>query len=179
MKTIKILDKNFRESITAREIQIRIEQLAKQINQDFSGKEVDFLVVLNGAFMFAAELLKKIHLNCRVLFLRLSSYEGTASSGNVKQIIGLNESIANKNVVILEDIIDSGNTINSLIDRISTQNATEIRIASLLFKPGSYLKQNKIHYIGFEIPNDFIVGYGLDYDGFGRNLESIYTIINE
>jgi len=179
MKSVKILDKKFHESIAASDIQKRITDLAATINTDFTGKEIDFVVVLNGAFMFAAELLKQIQLNCRVIFVKLASYEGVKNTGTIRQLIGLNESLAGRIVIVLEDIIDSGNTINHIIGQLSGQNASEIFIATLLFKSGVYQEQHKIHYFGFEIPNDFIIGYGLDYNGYGRNLDSIYTIIHE
>jgi hypoxanthine phosphoribosyltransferase len=179
MKTVQILDKNFRESIATVEIQQRIGEIAKRINTDFKGKEVDFLVVLNGAFMFAAELLKHITVNCRTLFIKLSSYEGTSSTGTVKQIIGLHDDLSNRNLIVIEDIIDTGRTIDNLLEQLKNQRCKEIRIVSLLVKPEAYQFGHPIHYKGFDIPNDFIVGFGLDYNGYGRNLESIYTIINK
>ncbi len=179
MKTIKIIDKKFCESITASELQERVKQLADEINRDYEGCEVDFIIILNGAFIFAGDLLRHINLNCRTMFVRLSSYEGMWTTGVVKQIIGLDERLVNRHLIIIEDIVDSGNTIDNIIAELSDQNCTEVRIATLLFKPDSYKRQHEIHYIGFKIPNDFIVGYGLDYNGYGRNLESIYTIIND
>lgn len=179
MSEIKILDKQFDVSIPAEEIQMRIKELAEKINTDLAGKDVVFIVILNGAFMFASDLYKSINLESKISFLKLASYQGTSSTGQVKQLIGLNEDIKNKTVVVLEDIVDTGHTLDSINKQLGGFEPTEIRIASLLFKPESFQYDYKIDYLGFTIPNDFIVGYGLDYDGYGRNLESIYTIINQ
>ena len=178
MKEVVFLDKRFKVSIPANEIQLRINQMAEQINDELEGKEIVFVVILNGAFMFASDLYKQINLNSRISFLKLASYQGTSSSGNVKQLIGLNESLKDKVVVVLEDIVDTGHTLDSIQKQLNGFEPAEIKIASLLFKPDSFLYNYKIDYLGFSIPNDFIIGYGLDYDGYGRNLDSIYTIIN-
>ncbi len=177
MKTVQILDKKFSLSIPANEIQLKVEMMAEQINSDLKDKAVVFVVILNGAFMFASDLYKLITLDSRISFLKLASYSGTSSSGNVKQLIGLNESLKEKTVVVLEDIVDTGHTLDSILKQLKGFEPTEIKIASLLHKPEAYLHKYKIHYLGFNIPNDFIVGYGLDYEGFGRNLDSIYTLI--
>lgn len=178
MKTVQIIDKQFTTSIPANEIQIKIGQLAEKINEDLKDKEVVFVVILNGAFMFASDLYKKIDIESRISFLKLASYQGTTSSGEVKQLIGLNESLKDKTVVVVEDIVDTGHTLDSILKQLGGFEPAEIKVASLLFKPDSFQYDYKIDYIGFSIPNDFIVGYGLDYDGYGRNLDSIYTIIN-
>lgn len=179
MDTVQILDKKFSVSISANEIQMQIERIADEINSDLKDKAVVFVVILNGAFMFASDLYKLITLDSRISFLKLASYQGTTSSGQVKQLIGLNESLKDKTVVVVEDIVDTGHTLNSIIKQLKGFDPNDIKIASLLFKPDSFQYKYKIDYLGFSIPNDFIVGYGLDYDGFGRNLDSIYTIINE
>jgi len=179
MKTVQILDKKFSLSIPANEIQLKVEMMADQINSDLKDKAVVFVVILNGAFMFASDLYKLITLDSRISFLKLASYSGTSSSGNVKQLIGLNESLKDKTVVVVEDIVDTGHTLDSILKQLKGFEPAEIKIASLLHKPEAYLHNYKIHYLGFNIPNDFIVGYGLDYEGFGRNLDSIYTLLNE
>jgi hypoxanthine phosphoribosyltransferase len=177
MKEIRILDKKFRELLTEDIIQQRIEELAGEINNDLSGKEVVFLGILNGAFLFAADLFRLIDFPARISFVKLASYQGTSSSGSIKELIGWNEDIKNKTIVIVEDIVDTGNTLERIVDELIIRKASEIRIAAMLYKPGAYTKNIPVDYIGFEIPNDFVVGYGLDYDGFGRNLPSVYTLI--
>jgi hypoxanthine phosphoribosyltransferase len=178
MKEIRILDKRFKEFITAEAIQERIKELAIQINNDMAGKDVVFLGILNGAFLFAADLFRLIDLEARISFVKLASYEGTSSSGSIKELIGWNEDIKNKSIVVIEDIVDTGITLERVIDELVIRKASEIRIATLLFKPEAYTKDIHLDYIGFEIPNDFIVGYGLDYNGYGRNLPSVYTLIH-
>ena len=177
MKEIRILDKKFREFLTEKVIQERIEELAKQINKDLAGKEVVFLGILNGAFLFAADLFRRIDFQSKISFVKLASYQGTRSSGSIKELIGWNEDIKNKTIVVVEDIVDTGNTLERIVDELIIRKATEIRIAAMLYKPEAYTKEIPLDYIGFEIPNDFVVGFGLDYDGFGRNLPSVYTLI--
>jgi len=139
---------------------------------------VVFLGILNGAFLFAADLFRRIDFPARISFVKLASYKGTSSSGSIKELIGWNEDINNKTIVVLEDIIDTGNTLERIVDELIMRKAAEIRIAALLYKPEAYTKQIPLHYIGFEIPNNFVVGYGLDYDGYGRNLPSVYTLVD-
>ena len=177
MKEIRIIDKDFRELLTGKVIQQRIEELARQINNDLTGKEVVFLGILNGAFLFAADLIRRIDFPARISFVKLASYQGTSSSGTIKELIGWNEDIKNKTIVVVEDIVDTGNTLERIVDELVIRKASEIKIAAMLFKPAAYTKSIPLDYIGFEIPNDFVVGYGLDYDGFGRNLSSVYTLI--
>jgi hypoxanthine phosphoribosyltransferase len=177
MKDIRILDKKFTELITAQDIQKRIEELALQVNTDLAGKDVVFLGILNGAFLFAADLFRRIDLHSRISFVKLASYEGTGSSGKIKELIGWNEDIKNKTIVVIEDIVDTGNTLERIVDELVIRKVSEIRIATMLYKPAAYKKSIPLDYVGFEIPNDFVVGYGLDYDGFGRNLPSVYTLI--
>jgi hypoxanthine phosphoribosyltransferase len=178
MKEIRVLDKSFKEFISQQDINKRIDELAKEINKDFADKDVVFLGILNGAFLFAAELFKRINLKARISFVKLASYEGTRSSGTIKELIGWNEDIKNKQIVIIEDIVDTGNTLERIIDELLIRKATGIKVATLLFKPDAYTKNIPLEYVGFEIPNDFVIGFGLDYDGYGRNLPSIYTLIN-
>jgi hypoxanthine phosphoribosyltransferase len=177
MKEIRILDKKFRELITEKALQQRIEELARQINNDLSGKEVVFLGILNGAFLFAADLFRHVDFPARISFVKLASYEGTSSSGSIKELIGWNEDIKNKTIVVVEDIVDTGNTLERIVGELVIRKASEVRIATMLYKPAAYTKDIPLDYIGFEIPNDFVVGYGLDYNGFGRNLPSVYTLI--
>ena len=178
MKEIQVLDKKFREFIPEQEINEKIKKMADQINKDFAGEEVVFLGILNGAFLFAAELFKRIDLKARISFVKLASYEGTSSSGTIKELIGWNEDIRNKYIIITEDIVDTGNTLERIVDELVIRKASGIKIATLLLKPDAYTKDIPIDYIGFKIPNDFVIGCGLDYNGYGRNLPSIYTLIN-
>lgn len=177
MREISILDKKFREYLTEKVIQKRIEELAMQVNTELAGKEVVFLGILNGAFLFAADLFRRIDFPARISFVKLASYEGTSSSGSIKELIGWNEDIKNKTIVIVEDIVDTGNTLERILGELVIRKAAEVRIAAMLFKPDAYTKNIPLDYVGFEIPNDFVVGFGLDYDGFGRNLPSVYTLI--
>jgi len=177
MKQVTVLDKTFRELISEEKIISRIEELAEKINTDYAGQEVVFLGILNGAFLFAAELFKRITIKAKISFVKLASYEGTSSSGTIKELIGWNEDIRNKQVIIIEDIVDTGNTLERIVDELVIRKASGIKVATLLFKPGAYTKDIPLEYVGFEIPNDFVVGYGLDYDGYARNLPAIYTLI--
>jgi len=178
MKEIRILDKKFKELITEEALRQRIEELAREVNNDLSGKEVVFLGILNGAFLFAADLFRRINFPARISFIKIASYQGTTSQGLIKELIGWNEDINNKTIVVIEDIVDTGNTLERIVDELVIRKAAEVRICALLYKPEAYTKKIPLHYIGFEIPNDFVVGFGLDYDGFGRNLPSVYKVIN-
>jgi hypoxanthine phosphoribosyltransferase len=178
MKEIRILDKTFREFITAESIQSRIEELAGQINKDLAGKDVLFLGILNGAFLFAADLFRHIDLEARISFVKLASYEGTSSSGTIKELIGWNEDLKNKTVVVIEDIVDTGNTLERIVGELVIRKVSTIKIATLLHKPEAYTKKIHLDYVGMEIPDNFVVGFGLDYNGYGRNLPSIYTLVH-
>lgn len=179
MKTVKLKDKEFQVSLPAEKIQEVISEMAVKINDDYKDKEVPlFISILNGSFMFTADLFKHIDFNCEVTFLKLSSYEGTSTTGKVKQLIGVNEDIKGRDVIVLEDIVDTGITLEQIIEQLNMFEPASIKVASLLYKPQAYKKNRKIEYVGLEIPNDFIVGYGLDYDGLGRNLADIYTLIS-
>lgn len=177
MNTIKVKDKEFKLSIRAEEINAAIERLALQLNRDLEGKNPIFLVVLNGAFIFAADLYRKIEIDSEISFVKLASYSGTESTSEVKELIGLNEKLRGRMIVILEDIIDSGTTMQYLMSKLMYLGAAEILLVALLFKPSAFRENFRIDYLGMEIPNDFIVGYGLDYDGFGRNYADIYKIV--
>lgn len=177
MQTVKIKDKEFSLSIKASDIHNAVCSVAEKIDKDLDGKSPLFIVVLNGAFMFASDLFKQLKLECEISFIKLSSYQGTQTTENVKTLIGLSDDINGRTVVIVEDIVDTGNTIEDIIDSLKEKGAAEIKICTFLFKPEAYRKNIKLDYVAIEIPNDFIVGYGLDYDGFGRNLADVYKII--
>lgn len=177
MKKIKVKDKEFSIFIKSREIQRHVKKIAEQINKDMVGKVPLFIVVLNGSFIFASDLFKLIKVDCEVTFVKLSSYSGTTSTQIVRELIGLDEVIKERSVILVEDIIDTGITMDNTIAKLQHLEAAEVKIASLLFKPGAFKKDFEIDYIGMEIPNDFIVGYGLDYDGLGRNFPDIYKIV--
>lgn len=176
MDSITIKGKTFKPFISSDKIQERITALAKQINQDYKGKAPIFLSVMNGAFLFTADLFKQITLECEIAFIKVSSYQGTTSTGKIKATIGLDNYVSGRDIIILEDIVDTGVTVEYLAQDIKQYNPASVKIATLLFKPAAYKKDVKLDYIGFEIPNDFIVGYGLDYDQLGRNLKDIYKI---
>ena len=176
MDKIKVRDREFAVSIPEEKIKARVAEVAAQISHDLEGKRPLFLAVLNGSFVFAADLLRGIETPCEISFVRMASYEGTSSTGAVKQLIGLKEDIKGRTVVIVEDIIDSGLTMVHLLELLKEKQPADIKIAALLVKPGNLKVELDIPYCCFEIPNDFIVGYGLDYDGEGRNLPSIYTV---
>jgi hypoxanthine phosphoribosyltransferase len=177
MKEIRILDKKFSEFISEKAIKTRVEELSKQINNDLAGKDVVFLGILNGAFLFAADLFRRIELPARISFVKLASYEGLSSSGTIKELIGWNEDIKGKTIIITEDIVDTGNTLERIVDELSIRKASDVKTATMLHKPAAYTKKIPLDYVGFEIPDDFVVGYGLDYNGYGRNLPSVYKLI--
>lgn len=179
MDTIRIKDKAFAVSIGRDTIRKEVVRVADEINRDLAGKNPLFLSVLNGAFMFTADLMKHITIPCEVSFVKLASYQGVTSTGAVKEVIGINEDIAGRVVVIVEDIVDTGLTVQRLLDTLGTRKPAEIHIASLLLKPDKLQVKLDIKYVAMRIPNHFIVGYGLDYDGFGRNYPDIYTIVDE
>jgi hypoxanthine phosphoribosyltransferase len=176
MDKIKILDKEFRILITSGRIQESVERLAEQMNRDLINDNVIFIGILNGAFMFVSDLIKRIKFDCEVSFLKLATYNGSSSTGSVKRLIGLDEDIVNSTVVILEDVIDTGFTIDSILKQLKRYKPRQIMVATLFFKSGSYSKKNIPDYIGIEIPDNFIVGYGLDYKGHGRNLKDVYAM---
>lgn len=180
MKRVKLWDKEFEISLPYADIQLAIKQMADKMRNDLQGKNTLFICILNGAFMFASELLKELELtDAEISFLKLASYAGTCSTGEVKELIGLNEDIKGRTVVILEDIVDSGHTIKGVIEQLSEKGAKEVRVATLLFKPDALKVNINLDYVGIAIPNDFIVGFGLDYDRRGRNLKDIYTLVEE
>jgi hypoxanthine phosphoribosyltransferase len=180
MNEITLNGRSFRKYIDEQRIAEAIEGLAERINHDLAGDdEVVFVGILNGAFLFAADLFRRITLNARITFLKLASYEGTASSGSIRDLIGWNEDVQGKTVVVVEDIVDTGNTLELVVGGLKVRKAGKILVSTLLFKPAAYTGKSKPDYVGFEIPNDFVVGFGLDFDGYGRNLPAIYTIISQ
>ena len=157
-----------------------IEQIADRINSDYAGKEILFIAVLNGSFMFATELVRKVKPLCRISFVKVASYQGDSTEGIIRELIGLTEDLNGKHVILIEDIVDTGFTLAHVMKQIKTAyQPASIAVASLLFKPQSYRKSIVIDYVGIEIPNDFVVGWGLDYNGYGRNLEDIYVIVEK
>jgi len=179
MQTIQILDKKFVLSITEKQILEKISLVADKINAELADKDPIFVSILNGAFMFAADLMKKINFQCQISFVKLASYRGTNSTSNVLELIGLNENLAGKTVVVVEDIVDSGLTMTQVVALLKSRGAEQILIATLLFKPDALKYNITPDFVAIEIPNDFIVGYGLDYDGYGRNLKDIYTVVSD
>lgn len=177
MSTIQIKDKQFTISIPEEEILQSVQRVADAINRDLEGKNPLFLSVLNGAFMYTADLMKRIQIPCEISFIKFSSYSGTSSTGEVKQLVGLNQDIKGRTVVIVEDIVDTGLTMQRLLEILAEKEPAEVHISTLLVKPEKLQVPLTIDYAAMEIPNDFIVGYGLDYDGFGRNYKDIYTVV--
>ncbi len=175
---IKVKDKYFEKYIDSGIISLAVKNIADEIYEDFTDDVPLFLSILNGAFMFTSDLMKSYKGVCQVDFIRLSSYKGTQTTGEVKTLIGLTEDIKGRNVIILEDIIDSGITIKHLLDDLKSYKPATLKVATLLFKPEAVRTDIKPDYIGKKIPRDFIVGYGLDYDGYGRNLSDIYKIVD-
>ncbi len=173
---IAIHDKQFKPYLSGQKIAETVKKMAVKMNADLDKVNPLFLVVLNGSFVFAADLLREISFDCEISFVKLSSYAGTETRGKVTELIGLTESVTDRTVVIVEDIVDSGITMSCLIDDLKNKKAKEVKLATLLFKPESFKKNFKIDYVGFEVPNDFVVGYGMDYNGRGRNLKEIHVL---
>ncbi len=176
MNTVKIHNRSFDIYLESSKLDFAISNLAQRINADYGGKNPLFVGVLNGAFRFAADLMKYIDIDCEINFVKLSSYRGTESTGRVNNLIGLNSDIGGRHVVILEDIVDTGHTWDYLNEIFLPKSPASLKIATLLYKPEPYQSSLPVDYVGFEIPNLFVVGYGLDYDGQGRNLNDIYQI---
>lgn len=179
MDPIKIHDKKFRISYPEAEILKHVKAVADRINKDMKDKNPLFLAVLNGSFVFAADLMRMITVPCEISFVKLASYQGTMSTGKIKEVIGINENLSGRTVIILEDIVESGLTMKRMIDSLGTRNPESIHICTLLLKPEKLTVDLNIEYAAMEIPNDFIVGYGLDYNQQGRNLRDIYTLVEE
>jgi hypoxanthine phosphoribosyltransferase len=177
MATIKVKDKDFEISIDANTIDAAVKRMAIEINRDYEGKHPLFLAILNGSFIFAADLIRKITIPCEISFVKLSSYSGTNSTEDVQELIGLNEDITGRHLVIVEDIVDTGITLEKLLKDLEKHEPASVKLACFTFKKEAFKKSFRIDYLGITIPNEFIVGYGLDYDGYGRNLPDIYKIV--
>lgn len=178
MQTITVKDKKFGLSISEEEILQQVHRIAEQINHDYEGQAPVFLVVLNGAFVFAADLLRSINLPCEISFVKLASYDGVNSTGCIRELMGLNVELEGRPVIIVEDIVDTGLTMVHMLEMLKERNPKSVDVCTLLLKPSKLKVELDVRYCCMEIPNDFIVGYGLDYDGFGRNMRDIYTVIS-
>ena len=179
MSRVKIKDKTFETSMTEAEIKQRVKELAQQMSRDLEGKNPLFLAVLNGAFIFAADLMREMTIPCEISFVKLASYQGTTSTGTIHEVIGINEDLTGRTVVILEDIVESGLTIKRMLEQIGTRNPASVQVCTLFFKPERLKEDLKLDYVAFSIPNDFILGYGLDYDQQARYLKDLYTLVND
>jgi len=177
MAVIKVHDKSFETYLSEKTIQQRVKEMAADINRDYEGKRPLFIAILNGSFMFAADLFKHLTIPAELCFIKLASYKGMKSSGKVVTSIGLEEDIFGKEVVIVEDIVDTGKTLHRFLPKLFHQQPHSLKIATLLHKSEATEYPLKLDYIGFDIPNKFVVGYGLDYDGLGRNLKEIYQVL--
>ena len=175
----QVHDKNFKPYISAKKINDRIKELADKINTDYAGKCPLFIGILNGSFMFASDLFKQINIDADISFIKLASYKGTKSTGNVITSIGLEEPVKERHVIIVEDIVDTGKTLSQFLPQLFDQQPASLKIAALLHKPEAMLFPLQIDYIGFSVPNKFLLGFGLDYDGLGRNSAEIYQLIEE
>ena len=175
MATVKILDKTFETSIPEAEIKRRVKAVAEQISRDMEGKNPLLLAVLNGAFIFAADLMREVTIPCEISFVKLASYQGTTSTGKVKEVIGINESLAGRTVIIVEDIIESGLTMKRMVESIGTRGPESVSVCTLLLKPGRLQTDLRVDYAAFSIPDDFVLGYARDYDQQGRQHRDIYT----
>lgn len=178
MNEVKLNDKRFKVSIPEAEILERVKAVADKINNDMKGKRPLLLAVLNGSFIFAADLMRHLTVDCEISFVKLASYQGTTSTGTIKEVIGINEDLTGRDIIIVEDIVESGHTIKRMLDTLGTRNPASIHVCTLLFKPEALKVPLDVEYAAIRIPNDFIVGYGLDYDGLGRNLRDIYTLVD-
>lgn len=176
MSVIRVHDKNFEPYLTSDEIQSAIKKLAAAINHDYQGKRPLFVAILNGAFMFASDLFRNLTIEAEISFIKLASYKGTKSTGRVLTAIGLDADIYQRHIIIVEDIVDTGKTLTKFLPQLTHQQPASIKICALLHKPEATVNPISIDYLGFTIPNKFVVGYGLDYDGMGRNIPEIYKL---
>ena len=179
MSTIEVNNRKFTPYITAEKIAEQINKLAAELNRDYAGKKPLFIAILNGSFMFAADLFKAVTIEAEICFIKLASYKGTKSTGNVITSIGLDEPLNGRHVVIVEDIVDTGKTLHEFLPQLFNQQPASLKIAALLHKPEALAHPVKIDYLGFNVPNKFLLGYGLDFDGLGRNLKEIYQLVPE
>jgi hypoxanthine phosphoribosyltransferase len=176
MNIIQLHDKFFKTFISSAQIADVTQQVAQQIQRDYKDKNPLFIGVLNGSFLFVADLVRQFEGDCEVSFIKLASYEGTSTTGKVQELIGLSENITGRHIVIVEDIVDTGNTLAKIYDLLEAKQPASIAIATLLFKPNAYQKDYPIDYAALQVGNEFLVGYGLDYDGLGRNLKDIFIV---
>ncbi|HSN59890.1 MAG TPA: hypoxanthine phosphoribosyltransferase [Ferruginibacter sp.] len=179
MSLIQVKDKQFVPYLTAAEIREQVKRLAEEISRDYAGKKPLFIAILNGSFMFASDLFKELDCEPEICFIKLASYKGTRSTGHVITSIGLDESLKDRHVIILEDIVDTGKTLSEFLPQLHDQRPASLKIVALLHKPEALLFPIKIDYLGFNVPNKFLLGYGLDYDGMARNLSEIYRLVED
>lgn len=177
MELIRVHDKDFKPYISADKINEQVKRVATDINRDYKGHKPLFIAILNGSFMFAADLFKEITIEAEICFIKLASYKGIKSSGQVITAIGLDVDLVGREIIILEDIVDTGNTLSKFLPQIYHHNPASLKVAALLHKPEAMIHQIKIDYLGFTVPNKFLLGYGLDYDGLGRNIKEIYQLV--
>jgi hypoxanthine phosphoribosyltransferase len=177
MSIIQVNDKSFEPYLTAAQIDTEVQRLASEINKDYAGKKPLFIAILNGSFMFASDLFKELSIECEICFIKLASYKGTKSTGQVITSIGLDAILTDRDVIVLEDIVDTGKTLSEFLPQLENQQPESLKIVALLHKPEATTHPLKIDYLGFEVPNKFLLGYGLDYDGYARNLKEIYTLV--
>jgi len=176
MSILRIHDKTFKPYLSAESIQEKVEELAAGLSRDYAGKNPVFIAILNGAFIFAADLFKALDFDAEISFIKLASYKGTKSTGQVITSIGMDIELFNRHVVILEDIVDTGKTLHEFLPQLWHQHPASLKVVALLHKPEAMAFPLKVDYAGFEIPNKFVVGYGLDYNGLGRNHPAIYQL---
>ena len=178
MSRITINGRDFETSITEATIKQRIKEVAAQINKDMEGRNPLFLAVLNGSFIFAADLIREITIPCEISFVKLASYQGVISTGTIKEVIGINEDLSGRHIVIVEDIVDTGRTMKRMLETLALRNPASVSVCTLFFKPTKLIDDVKLDYVAFSIPDDFILGYGLDFDQQGRGLKDVYTIVD-
>ena len=179
MNRITVKDKTFEVSMTEAQIKARVKELAQEISRDMEGKNPLLLPVLNGAFIFAADLMREMTIPCEVSFVKLASYQGTTSTGTIHEVLGINENLAGRHIIIVEDIVESGLTIKRMVEQLGTRGPASVSICTLFFKPERLKEDLHLDYVAFKIPNDFILGYGLDYDQQARGLKDLYTLVAE
>jgi len=179
MSTIQVKDKKFVPYLTAAEIDVQVKRLATEINRDYAGKKPLIIAILNGSFMFASDLFKELECEPEICFIKLASYKGTRSTGNVITSIGLDATLKERHVLVLEDIVDTGKTLNEFLPQLRDQQPSSLKIVALLHKPEALQNPITIDYLGFAVPNKFLLGYGLDYDGLARNLKEIYRLVED
>lgn len=177
MELIRVHDKDFKPYISAEKIQAEVKRVAAEINKDYAGRKPLFIAILNGSFMFAADLFKEVSIEAEICFIKLASYKGIKSTGQVITAIGLDVDLVGRDIVVIEDIVDTGKTLSKFLPQLHHHHPSSLRIAALLHKPEAMVHPIQIDYLGFSVPNKFLLGYGLDYDGLGRNIKEIYQLV--